>query len=145
MGAITTTVTAPLIYCSVQLDSEIALSREIVQEHLETEGGEWGIKKLTEINWRAGSGSLDCFLDVFHYQLLELSVAKTLSLLGCIIWRCRLSNPGWYGYLTLMSTPVPTLFGNKSLHILWVYNPVRGIMDVGLKQPTYNHKEQGWG
>lgn len=40
MGAITTTVTAPLIYSSIQLDSEIALSRKIVQEHLETEGGE---------------------------------------------------------------------------------------------------------
>lgn len=77
MGAITTTVTAPLIYSSIQLDSEIALSRKIVQEHLETEGGEWGIKKLTEMYWRAGSGSLDCFLDIFHYQLLELSVAKT--------------------------------------------------------------------
>lgn len=38
--------------------------------------------------------------------------------------RCGLSSPAWYGCLTLMS--VPTLFENKSLHILWLNNLVRG-------------------
>lgn len=60
-------------YCdcySVQLDMEIVLFQEIVQEGLETEGREWEIKKLTEINGRAGYGFLTCFFDIFHYQLL---------------------------------------------------------------------------
>ena len=40
MVAITTTITATVICYSVQMDMEIALSQEIVQEDLETEGRE---------------------------------------------------------------------------------------------------------
>ena len=46
--------------------------------------------------------------------------------MGCIIWRCGLSSPARYACLPLMSVPVSTLFENKSLHILWLSNLVRG-------------------
>lgn len=82
--------------------------------------------KLTGINGRVGTGFLNYFSDTLHYQLLEFSAVKTLSLLGCII-RTDVGFPAQrYGCLTLMSVPVLTLFENKSLHILWLNNLVRG-------------------
>lgn len=50
MVAITASITTAMIYYSIQLDTETALSQEIVQEHFETEGREWRIKKLTDVN-----------------------------------------------------------------------------------------------
>lgn len=67
MVAITATITTTMIYYSIQLDTETALSQEIVKEHLETEGREWRIKKLTEINGKVGSRFLNCFLNILHY------------------------------------------------------------------------------
>lgn len=40
MVAITATIITAMIYYSIQLDTETALSQEIVQEHFETEGRE---------------------------------------------------------------------------------------------------------
>ena len=37
-----------------------------------------------------------------------------------------LSSPAWYGCLTLVLLSVPTLFRNKSLHIIWLSNLVTG-------------------
>ena len=83
-------------------------------------------KKETEISGKVDYGFISCSLDTRHYQLLEFCAAKPMSLLGCIIWKCGLSSPAWYGCLILISVPVPILFRKKSLHILWLSNLLRG-------------------
>lgn len=79
-----------------------------------------------EINWNKWKG----WLLLLRHTSLPVDRIQC-SKKPCLCWDgsfgdVGLSSPAWYGCLTLVLLSVPTLFRNKSLHIIWLSNHITG-------------------